>query len=129
MAFTGMQATINLCIVREGQLTNELTDIMTQMTQACRETAQQAEEVSAAKRNIRTDYEYGVIDDTTYQDRKDEVQEEYELALAQLTAWESELESQKNELETEIQATTAYKESFLSAAKQNIQKDFKYGGN
>lgn len=126
MSYAGIQSTVNLCTMREADLTNQLTDIMTEITRACKDTSKLAEVASASREAVKGEYS---PDSTEYEQAMDDIQEEYELNLAQISSWESELEAQKEEKETEIQATGAYKESFMSALKQNIQKDYKFGGN
>lgn len=126
MSYTGIQSTVNLYTMREADLTNQMTDIMTDITQAMRETGELAEIKSTARQVIMGD---SSLDDEERKAALAEIQDEYETNLAQISSWESELEIQKEQMETEIQATTAYKESFMSALKQNIQKDYKYGGN
>ena len=126
MSCSGIQSTVNLCTMREAQLTNELTDIMTNITQACRETSDLATITSSARESIEGDKT--LTDDAKYK-ALDKVQDDYELNLAKISSWENELEIQKKQKETEIQATSSYKESFMSALKQNVQKDYKYGGS
>lgn len=126
MSYASIQSTVNLYTMREADLTNQMTDIMTNITQAMRETSGLADDKSTARQVIMGD------DTMSDEDRKAaiaEIQDEYEYNLANISSWESELEVQKEQMETEIQATSAYKESFMSALKQNIQKDYKYGGN
>lgn len=57
-----------------------------------------------------------------------EMQNEHELELSNLTSWESQLESQKDQLETQLSEIQNYESSFQNLLKNNIQKEFQYGG-
>lgn len=123
MSYSGIQTTVNFLTMQEASLTNELTDIMTAITMETRECATLAEDVSSQKEAVKAEYD---VTDTEYKIYMDDIRDEYELKLADLTAWESELETQKNAKETEIQATSATKESYTSMLKENVQNDHKY---
>ncbi|MDD3436059.1 MAG: hypothetical protein PHC64_02795 [Candidatus Gastranaerophilales bacterium] len=122
MAFTGIQATINFYTQQESDLTNELTDIMTDITGASRKMTKLVQKTSELKQIAREE----CYSEEDYDEVMDAIQDDYELELAKITEWESELEIRKEQLETEIKATSSYKESFKSALKQNVQSDFKY---
>lgn len=124
MSYAGIQATVNFYTLREADLTNELTEIMTSITQASSETMDIVESTNESKADVRNTYESGTSE---YEAQMEQINDDYDIKLAQITDWEKELEAKKQVLETEIQATTSYKESFKSALKQNIQKDYKYG--
>lgn len=124
MSFTGIQATVDFYTMREADLTNQMTDIMTAITRAAQQTSSLATETNDQKEAAKNQYGSGTEE---YQEALSEINDEYQLKLADITAWESELETQKDSIETELKATTSYKESFKSVLKQNIQNDFKYG--
>lgn len=123
MSFVGIQQTINLYSMQQAYLTNELTDILMRITSASGKTTDLLEATNAKKCDVNNTYS---SESTQYQVEMEKIEDEYNLQLAKITEWESELEVQKQNLETEIQVTTSYKESFTSALKQNVQKDFKY---
>ena len=125
MAFTGIQATVDFYTVRESDLTNQLTDIMTEITRKSKDTSSLTQEECKNKDAVRGEYTAGTDE---YHDAMQEVTDDYDMKLAEITTWENELEVQKGQIETELKATTAYKESFQSALKQNVQSDMKYGG-
>lgn len=126
MSFVGIQATVDFYTQQEADLTNQLTDIMTNITQASRETTDLVKETSDKKDAVRNNYD---SDSPEYDEAMDEVQDDYELKLAEITEWESELETKKNNLETQVKEATSYKESFQSALKSNVQSDFKFAQN
>lgn len=130
MAFAGLQTTVNLYTLQEADLTNRIADIMQNITRASSKSTNTLEEENEKRNAIR--YEAAsnkaYADSTQYDADMSAVEEDYEVQLSEITQWEKELETQKDSLETELQATTAYKESFTAALKQNVQKSFKYGG-
>lgn len=126
MAFTGIQTTIDFYTQRESELTNKITEILMSETMASRETSQIASD-SIDKRTVVENTYQGHTDNPGYSAAMAEIQDEYQLQLAKITSWESELEVEQHNLETELKATTAYKESFQSVLKQNVQTSFKYG--
>lgn len=125
MSFTGIQATVDFYSVRETDLTNQLTDIMMAITRASRDTSDLTEEINEKKDAVRCNYD---PDSGAYEEAMEEIEENYQCQLAEITEWESDLEVKKQALETEMKMTSSYKDSFMSALKTNIQKDFKYGG-
>lgn len=126
MSFTGIQATVDFYSMREVELTNDLTDIMMSITRATRNNSETAQEMQDKKDYVRDNYEDGSEE---YKEAMEEIQDDYELKLCEITEWEKDLETKKQEIETELKATTSYKESFTSVLKQNVQNDFKYGQN
>lgn len=126
MSFTGIQTQVDFYTQREAELTNKITDIMMSETMASKQTSQIASD-SIDKRTVVANQYQGDTTNPGYVNAMAEIQDEYQLQLAKITSWESELEVQQNNLETELKATTAYKESFQSALKQNVQTSFKFG--
>lgn len=130
MAFSGLLTTVNLYTMQEADLTNRLSDIMQNITRASSKTTKLLTDTTAKKQaiNEEADNDQSYADSTQYERDMSAVEDDYELQLAQINEWESQLETEKDSLETQLQATTAYKESFTGALKQNVQKSFKYGG-
>lgn len=129
MAFAGLQTTVNLYTMREADLTNRLSDIMQNITRASSKTTELLRRTTDNKEAVNAEAEKDktYADSTQYDIDMNSIEDDYELQLAEINQWESQLETEKDSLETELQATTAYKESFTSALKQNVQKSFKYG--
>lgn len=125
MSFTGIQATVDFYTVQANELTNEVTDIMMHITQATKQISTIS--VDASQKREQAKAAYGDVTSDDYQYAINEIEDEYETNLAVIHAWESELQTQKDAKQTELQATRSYIESFKSAEKENIQKDFKYG--
>lgn len=128
MAFAGIQATVDFYTQQQADLTNQLNDIMTDITLAARKSSTLAKQTSEKKEAIydNADEDCSYKESGEYDEDLNKVQDEYELKLAQIQEWESALEVKKENLETQVQAITSYKESFQSALKSNVQSDFKY---
>lgn len=126
MSFTGIQATIDFYTVQKNDLTNDVTDIMMQITQATNQISSLSVSTCQAREEARA--YYGDVTSSYYQYAIAQIEDDYESKLAVIQSWETELQTQKDTKQTELQATTSYIESFKSAEKENIQKDFKYGG-
>lgn len=131
MAFAGLQTTVNLYTLQEADLTNRIADIMENITRAGAKSNEileaENEKKSAVRQKAENDKTYA--DSTQYDSDMSAIEDDFELQLSEISQWEKELETQKDSLETELQATTAYKESFTAALKQNVQKSFKFGGS
>lgn len=126
MATAGLLDTVNLYTMREADLTNQLGDIVTQINRETTKSMKLLDTTGKKKAAVREQYEAG---SEQYKDAMGEIQDEYELSLAQINQWESELEVKKEDIQTELKATTASKEGFQAALKQNVTKDYQYGGN
>jgi len=123
MAFSGIQGTIDFYIRQEAQLTNDVTDILTNITRATKTSAEYATKVSSEREEVKADNTAG---STTYENKMNDINNEYELQLSQINSWESELETQKQQKETELEACTSYKTSYQSMLKSNVKTDFTY---
>lgn len=126
MAIAGIQGIIDLYTLQEAQLTHDVTDIMQNITKATKKASEYAVEVSAKKEEVKGEYDSGTAE---YQAAMDDINDDYELKMSEISSWESELETQKQQKETELQATTSYKQSYQSALKSNVKTDFTYAQN
>lgn len=126
MSYSGIQTTVNFLTLQEATLTNQLTDIMTDITMETRNCAELANNTSSLKEGVKAEYD---VTDTEYQVKMDEINDAYELDMANLSAWESELQTQKQAKETEVQVTSATKESYMAMLKENVKSDHTYAQN
>lgn len=124
MSFAGIQTTIDFYTMRESELTNQLSDIIMDMTRATKDSFDVTEELNNRKNALS---EYYDPDSSAYDEAKDALEEEYDVKLSEIAEWESNLKLQQSSYETEIKETSSYKESLISMEKNNIQKDLKYG--
>lgn len=126
MSFTGIEATINFYTQQESDLTNQVTDILFEITQASKKSRALVVETTNQRQSVRDEFDSDTTD-PGYDTAMSEINDEYQLKLSDISAWESELETKKDTIETSLKTATSYKESLLSMLKQNVQKDFKYG--
>lgn len=124
MSFTGIEATINFYTQQESDLTNQVTDILFEITQAGKKSQALVVQTTNERQSVRDAFD---SDDPGYDTAMSEINDEYQLKLSDISAWESELETKKSTLETSLKTATSYKESLLAMVKSNVQKDFKYG--
>jgi len=124
MSYAGILATVNLYKSEKNQLTSDLSDILMNITDASKKTADLTAQETEKKSYVRENYDK---EDTEYQVQMDEINAEFEDQLSQVNAWESELEQQKQAKETQVQMTSSYLDSFTEVLKNNVKKDFTYG--
>lgn len=127
----GIVTTINIFTLQEADLTNQISDIMENITRA----SAKSTKVLSDYRDKKTAVRERAADDQAYADSAQydadmsAVEDDYELQLSEINNWEKELEQEKMHLETELKVASSYKESFMGMLKQNVQKSFKYGQN
>lgn len=129
MAYAGILATIEFYTARKDDLTSEISDIMLDINMATKESGDVAQEESKKKQNLldkaKSDSTYA--DSTEYEQDKQDLEDQYNARLEDINSWEKELEIQKQNLQTEVEATSAYLDSYTSMIKDNIKRDFTYG--
>lgn len=129
MAEAGLLATIQFYTARKDDLTSELSDIMLEINRATAKSGDVSEEESKKKQTLlnkaKSDSTYA--DSTEYQADMQEFDDQYNAKLASINEWEKELEVEKQNIQTEVEATSAYIESYTSMIKDNIKRDFTYG--
>lgn len=128
MAESSLLCVIQSCQMREAELTTQVTAILSKIIENSNKQCLVSEEETTQKAAIYQYWSTATTSSSTEQDDLSALEDDYQLKLSEITSWESELETQKQTLETELQATTAYCESFKAVLKQNISSDFKYGG-
>lgn len=128
MAIAGIQTTVDLYIQEQADLTQQLDTIMSQITVASKKSMSLAQDTHSKKEAVyeKADDSQAYKNSDQYDEDLDQIQDDYEMKLAEINDWESQLETKKQNLETQVQAVTSYKESFQSALKSNVQSDFKY---
>jgi hypothetical protein len=124
MAYAGLLATVNLYTAEKADLTSQLSTIMESISRATGESSQISSDEASEQSALAA--KYGT-DSTEYEVANDELEHKYDAQLKAINAWESELQVQKQNLETQVQEVSSYLESFQSALKDNVKKDFKYG--
>lgn len=129
MAYAGILATIEFYTARKDDLTSQLSDIMLDINQATRESGNVAQQESNKRQTLlnRAKSDSTYADSTEYAQDKQDLEDKYNARLEEINSWEKELEAQKQNIQTEVQATSAYIESYTSMIKDNIKHDFTYG--
>ncbi len=129
MAIANLTEKLLFCTLRKSALNLQLSNI--QMTQLSA-TQKQLDAQAQYNQNLQDlYYDPNIGHDANpdaYTEYLIEMQGEHELELATINAWESQLENQKEAVETKLAEVTTYETSWQNLLKQNIQKDFTYGG-
>lgn len=121
-----INGTVDAYISMQDDYTNQLTDIVAQITRASKSSLSLLTTTNEKRANVKKEYKSGT---TEYEAAMDDVDNDYQTELAKINAWETDLESQKEQLQMQIQATAGYKDSFQSMVKQGASSDLKYGGS
>lgn len=131
MATAGLLATIDLYVMEKDQLTTQVSDILMDITKVTKISSDITIEESKKKQaiNDKAQEDSTYADSTEYEVDKDEITAEFETKLAAINEWEKQLEMKKSNLETQLQAISAFEQSFETVLKENLKKDFKYGGS
>lgn len=125
MSYASVLATVNMYTSEADDLTYQLGDITMQITKASGKISALATNATnqraAIKKEADEDPEYA--DSTEYKEDLQDVQDEYNMKLSDINAWEKELEAKKTNMETRIQAIKSYKESYMAVLKENVKND------
>ncbi len=129
MAIANLTERMLFCTLQKSSLNLQLSNI--QMTQLAA-TRQASEAQMQYNKNLQALYYDPNVghdaDPDAYVQYLIELQSEHELEMANLTAWESQVENEKEQVEAKLAEITQYENSWQSLLKNNIQKDFQYGG-
>lgn len=121
-----MHETLLLYTKQKSLINDKLSTNMMNMLNSSKQTAE-----AQAKYNDEMDdvyYNYYEDDPDTYELLTEQYENEHELELANLNAWEEELELEQNNLETQLNEITTYESSWTKLLQTNIKSDFSYGG-
>lgn len=125
MSYASVLATVNMYTSEADDLTYQLGDITMQITKASGKISALATNMTSQKAAIKAegDEDPDYADSVEYKEDLQDVQDEYNMKLADINAWEKELEAKKTNMETRIQAIKSYKESYMSVLKENVKND------
>jgi hypothetical protein len=131
MAVAGIQTSLLTYKMEEAELTYELNNIMADRSMAMKkESALSAETIAERK-----PYEDKAATNETYAKSTEyataigNVEDNYELKLSDINNWEEQLQQQQDQIQTKLKVVQQYEENCTSMLKQNIKKDFSYGGS
>ena len=130
MAIANLQGMVIFCEAEKGNLTYRLSEIMGDITKATTTLTQVMKDGLASKAavNAHASESSYYADSNQYSVDLAAAEDQYELKMAEVNAWEAELEQEKDRVSTQLQEVTSYQESFTAALKSNVKKDFSYGG-
>ena len=129
MAIANLTERMLFCTLQKSNLNLQLSNIqMTQLT-ATRKASEAQLEYNQNLKTLYNDPNVGYkANPDDYVQYLVELQNEHELEMANLTSWESQIENQKEQIEAKLAEITQYENSWQSLLKNNIQRDFQYGG-
>jgi len=130
MAIANLQGMLIFCESEKGNLTYRLSEIMGDITKATTTLTQVMKDGLSAKAQVNAQASESsyYADSNQYSVDLAAAEDQYELKMAEVNAWEAELEQEKNNVQLQLQEVTSYQESFTAALKSNVKKDFSYGG-
>ena len=126
-----MLTTLNTYDARQAEVANRMTDILDEINIAAGESTDLAQE-TALKRNSVSNYanENPVYADSRQYDTDlQEIEDDYNVHLAEINAWETKLNTEKASLQVEAQELSSYETSVKQMMGKKAEKDFAYGGS
>ena len=112
---------------QKASITNKLSAVTMNLLSASKKTA---EAQSQYNQKLNLFYQQFYEDDPDrYQILEENLQNEHEVELAQLNAWETKLENDKNRYESQYNMLSQYEASWNKLLNNNIKKEFSYGGS
>ncbi len=127
MAIVNFQEKLLFYTKRKSVLTTRITDIQSQILTVTRREATNQTNYNKKCQQAYYDPDYGHGTDE-YGTVMEAIQSEHEREQASLTAWETQLELEKDTLDAQLAEITQFEQSWQNLLKNNIQKDFSYGG-
>lgn len=127
MAISNIQETLLMYTKQKSMLNQKIGDVMFQIMNATRETAEIQEKYNDLEQYYYYEY-YDSEDQTLYQEISEQLTKEREYELDNLNSWESQLEVEKNNYETRLNEVTTFESSWTKLLQNNIKNDFTYGG-
>ncbi|MBO6087119.1 hypothetical protein J6P92_02080 [bacterium] len=126
MAISNMHETLLLYTKKKSLINDKLSETMMNMLNSSRQVA----ECQAKYNDQITDiyYNYYEEDQDTYEVLTEQLENQHELELANLNAWEQDLELEKNNLETQLNEINTFESTWTKLLQTNIKNDFSYGG-
>jgi len=111
---------------QKAAITNKLTNVSMNLLSASKKVAD-AQSRYNDKLTLLRDIYYE-DDPDNYEIMIENLQNEHEIELAQLNAWEAKLDNDKMRYENQYQTITSSESSWNSILKNNIKTEFTYGG-
>lgn len=131
MSLAIMLTTLNTYDARQSEVANRMSDILDEINISAGESADLAQE-TALKRNQVSNYADQnpvYADSRQYDSDLQEIEDDYNIHLAEINAWETKLNVEKASLQVEAQELSSYETSVKQLIGKKAEKDFTYGGS
>ena len=126
MAISNLHETLLMYTRRKALINDKLSTTMMDMLNSSKKTAEEQAKYNEEVSDVY--YNYYEDDPDTYELLTEQLEQEHELALANLNSWEQELELEKNNLETQLNEINTFEATWTNLLQTNIKNDFSYGG-
>ena len=126
MAISNLHETLLMYTRRKALINDKLSTTMMDMLNSSKKTAEEQAKYNEEVSDVY--YNYYEDDPDTYELLTEQLEQEHELALANLNSWEQELELEKNNLETQLNEINTFEATWTKLLQTNIKNDFSYGG-
>ena len=127
MAICNLQEKLLFYTRRKSVLTTNITNIQSTILTVTRKEATNQTNYNKKFQEAYYDPDYGYGTEE-YSQVLEALSSEHEHEQAGLTLWEAQLELEKDTLEAQLAEITQFEQSWQNLLKNNIQKDFAYGG-
>lgn len=126
MAISNIHETLLMYTRRKALINDQLSTTMMNMLNSSKKVAEEQAKYNEEVNDVY--YNYYEDDPDTYELLTEQLEQEHELALANLNSWEQELELEKNNLETQLNEINTFESTWTKLLQTNIKSDFSYGG-
>lgn len=120
MAYAGIQTMLLAYKMQKSDKEFELMQITNQRSQATKDSSALSENYEAKKAELDKD-------DPDYESQVDELDDQYNLELSDIAAWEDELQQKESNCNTQISLLNGYINTWTSALQSNVKTSHTYG--
>ena len=125
MAISNIHETLLMYTRRKALINDQLSSTMMDMLNSSKKVAEEQAKYNEQVNDVY--YNYYEDDPDSYELLTEQLEQEHELALANLNSWEQELELEKNNLETQLNEINTFEATWTKLLQTNIKSDFTYG--
>ncbi len=126
MAISTLLTSIYSYVIERGNVENEMSDIMMDLSRATKKSSALSKSTSESKAWVKANYE---SKDDEYKELIDEINDEYNSELAKISEWETELNARKNDLDLRLSQISEAQKMAETMVKTDITSEFSYGGS
>lgn len=128
MAISNLQEALLMYTKQKSMITNKINDIEMNLLAGTRKVTDLQAKYNQKEQSYYYAYSDGAIEKDEYSYICEQMEKEYEWTLQNINSWNQELEMQKDNYEAQYSEITQTETSYRSLLKQNLAKDFAYGG-